>query len=386
MRKKILWASLAVIVILGVFYYYTSAGTEVETTEVMLGSIENTVVDTGYVQAVNQTDIFATQGGRVASLPVSVGQSVEEGQVIMVLENQDIKMSSTQLEVQLSQATAAISAAEASLKQSNLELADVQAQFNRSQELFSAGAISQVEFDATRSLLEKTQASIEAQSQSLRSAQEQVHNYQSLLNSSRKKESELQIRSPMKGILMQLPVHQENVVTYGTLLARVAPPGDLEVKVDILSDDLREVQIGQKARITAPVLGDEIIEGEVIKIYPQAEEKQSALGVIQRRVPTILKLAETGNLKPGFETRVTIITGGKENILVVPRESLITSAQGDKQIMVVSNNRVAIKTVTTGLYDSKNVEITEGLKDGEQIIKDGSIALKANSRVKVKKD
>lgn len=385
MRKKILWVGLGVIIILGLLYYYTSAGTEVETAEVSRGSIEHTVVDTGNVQAINQTDIFATQGGRVASLPVSVGQAVEEGQVIMVLENQDLKMSSTQLEVQLSQATAAVSAAEALLKQSNLDLIDVQAQYNRSQELYKAGAISQTEFEATGSLLEKTQAGIQAQEQSLKSAQEQVHNYQSLLNSSRQKENELQIESPMKGIIMQLPVHQEDVVTYGTLLVRVAPPGDLELRVDILSDDLGEVQIGQKARITAPVLGDQVIDGEVMKIYPQAEEKQSALGVIQRRVPTIIKLASTGNLKPGYETRVTIVTGGKENVLLVPREALITSAKGDKQVMVVSNNHIVLKTVTTGLYDSKNVEITEGLKEGEQIVKDGSVTLKANSRVKIKK-
>lgn len=385
MRKKILWAVLGVIIILGGLYYYTSAGTEVETAEVSRGGIEHTVVDTGYVQAVNQTDIFVTQGGRVASLLVSVGQNVEQGQVIMILDNQDLKMGTAQLQIQLSQANAAISAAEASLQQSNLDLADVQAQYNRSQELLKAGAISQTEFDAARLLLEKTQAGIEAQEQNLKSAQEQVRNYQSLLNSSRQKEGELQIKSPMKGIIMQLPVQQEDVVVYGTWLARVAPPGDLEVKVDILSDDLGEVQIGQKARITAPVLGDQVLEGEVIKIYPQAEEKQSALGVIQRRVPTILKLSNTGNLKPGYEARVTIVTGGKENVLLIPREALITSPKGDKQVMVVANNRIIFRSVNTGLYDSKNVEITEGLKEGEQVIKDGSVALKANSRVKINK-
>lgn len=384
MRKKILWAVLGVIIILGGFYYYTSAGTEVETADVNRGGIEHTVVDTGYVQAVNQTDIFVTQGGRVASLLVSVGQNVEQGQVIMILDNQDLKMGTAQLQIQLSQANAAISAAEASLQQSDLDLADVQAQYNRSQELLKAGAISQTEFDAVRLLLEKTQAGIEAQQQSLKSAQEQVRNYQSLLNSSRQKEGELQIKSPMKGIIMQLPVQQEDVVGYGTLLARVAPPGDLEVKVDILSDDLGEVQIGQKARITAPVLGDQVLEGEVTKIYPQAEEKQSALGVIQRRVPTILKLSNTGNLKPGYEARVTIVTGGKDNVLLIPREALITSAKGDKEVMVVANNRIVLKSVSTGLYDSKNVEITEGLKEGEQIVKDGSVVLKANSRVKTR--
>ncbi|MEQ8200006.1 MAG: efflux RND transporter periplasmic adaptor subunit [Syntrophomonadaceae bacterium] len=384
MRKKILWGLLGVALIAGIYYYYASAGTEVETVGVSRGDIKLAVVDTGYVQAFNQADIYAAQGGRVASLPVSVGQMVEKGQIIVVLDNKDLKMSSDQLQVQLSQAAAAVSAAEAALKQSNLDMVDVQAQYNRAQELFAAGAISQVEYDTAGSLLERTRAGIEAQEQNLRAAREQVGNCQSLLNSSRTKESELQVRSPISGMVMQLPVQQDEVVMYGSLLARVAPPGALEIKVDVLSDDLGEIKLGNRAEITAPVLGAEVLTGEVAKIYPQAEEKQSALGVVQRRVPIIIKLDNTGNLKPGYETRVSIITDRKENVLLVPREAVITSPDGGKQVMVVANNRAVVRKVSTGLYDTRSIEITGGLEAGEQIVKDGSTALKANARVKVK--
>ncbi len=384
MRKKILWGLLGVMLVAGVYYYFSSARTEVETTEVSRGDIKLAVVDTGYVQASSQADIYATQGGRVASLPVSVGQSVVKGQVIAVLDNKDLRMSSAQLQVQLSQANAAVSAAEAALRQSNMDQVQVQAQYDRSRELFNSGAISQVEYDNAQALLDKTQAGIAAQEQGLKAAREQVANYQSLLSSSRQKESELQVKSPISGIVMQLPVRQGEVVMYGSPLAKVAPPGALEIKVDILSDDLGQIQVGNKAEITAPVLGGEKLNGEVTQIYPQAEEKQSALGVVQRRVPAIIKLDDIGNLKPGYETRVSIITGGKENILLIPRESVITSPDGSKQVMAVVNNRVVIRKVSTGLYDTRSVEITEGLEAGEQIVRDGSTSLKANTKVKVK--
>jgi HlyD family secretion protein len=184
---------------------------------------------------------------------------------------------------------------------------------------------------------------------------------------------------------MQLPVEQEQVVVYGALLARVAMPNDLEIKVDLLSDDLGEIQIGQKAQITAPVLGNQVLNGEVIQIYPQAEEKQSALGVIQRRVPTIIRLDDTSNLKPGYETRVSIITASNENVLLVPREAVLSSTNGEKQVMAIVNNRVVMRTVTTGLFDNKNVEITAGLQEGQEIIKDASIGLQPNARVKALK-
>jgi HlyD family secretion protein len=171
---------------------------------------------------------------------------------------------------------------------------------------------------------------------------------------------------------------------YGALLAQVGSASALEIKVDLLSDDLGAVRLGQKAQITAPVLGDQVLSGEVAKIYPQAEEKQSALGVIQRRVPTIIKLASSANLKPGYETRVSIITASQQGILLVPREAVLTATNGQKQVMMIVNGRVRFQEVKTGLQDSKNVEILEGLKSGDLIVKDASVTLKANARVKAK--
>lgn len=385
MQKKTLGALAGIIIVAGIIYSYSTAGIEVETAEVIRGEIELAVVDTGYVQASNQADIYATQGGRVASLPVSVGQNVAKGQIIAVLDNKDLSMGSAQLQVQLSQAHAAVSAAEAALTQSNLDLVQTQAQYDRSRELFDSGAISQVEYDNAQALLDKTQAGIAAQEQGLKAAREQVANYQGLLNNSRQKESELQIKSPISGVVMQLPVRQGDVVMYGSPLAKVAPPGTLEIKVDILSDDLGQIKVGNKVEITAPVLEGEVLIGEVVQIYPQAEEKQSALGVVQRRVPAIIKLADIGNLKPGYETRVSIITGGKENILLIPREAVTTSPDGSRQVMVIVNDRAVVRKVSTGLFDARSVEITEGLEAGDQIVRDGGVSLKANARVKVQK-
>lgn len=384
MRKKIYWAILLAITLAGLGYYLGTAATVVETATVGQGGILHTVVDTGYVQSAQKMDIYATQAGRVISIPVKVGQSIEEGQVIMVLQNRDLSMSSNQVQIQLSQANAAAAAAEAAIEAGRLTLTDSEAKFKRAQELYKAGAISQVEYDAAKSQLEIDQASFAAQEKSLQSAREQVSNYQTLLASSSQKEKELQVRSPINGTLMQLPVKQEQVVAYGTLLAQIAQANDLEIKVDLLSDDLGEIKLGQKAQITAPVLGNTVLNGQVIQIYPQAEEKQSALGVIQRRVPTIIKLDDTGNLKPGYETRVSIITASNEQVLLVPREAIINTANGEKQVMVVVNGRVAFKAVKTGLMDSKNIEITEGLKAGDLIIKDASVTLKASTRVKAK--
>lgn len=384
MRKKIIWAIFGVITLAGLAYYYATSATQVDVVTVGKGDISRSVVDTGYVKAVNQSDVLSTQGGRVINLPVSVGQSVEKDQVLMVLENKDLAMSSEQLQIQMTQARTAVNTARTVLEQGAFLLTNGQTQFNRTEELYRAGAISQADYETARSQLDQTIASVEAQNQALQLSQEQVNTYQSLLNSAHQKEQELQIRSPIRGTVMTLPVQQGSTVINGTLLAQVALTNDLEIQVNLLSDDLKEIQVGQTAQITAPVLGDQTLSGKIAQIYPQAEEEQSALGIIQRRVPTIITLDSSSNLKPGYETRVSIITASKKEVVLIPQEAVLTAANGQLQVMLIMNGRVKFQEITTGLTDSKNIEIIGGLQPGDQIVKDARVNLKANDRVKAK--
>jgi len=183
-------------------------------------------------------------------------------------------------------------------------------------------------------------------------------------------------------VVLDLPVDEEQVVGPGALVASVAVPGRLEVRAEILSDDMGEVKVGQKAVITAPVLGQRTLAGEVKQIYPRAEEKRSALGVIQRRVPVIIALEDPANLKPGYEVTVAIETLKKEGVLVVPREAVRTNNEGGGEMMVVAGGRVRHRAVRTGIGDRENIEITGGLAAGDRVIRDGSLNLPENSRVK----
>ena len=130
------------------------------------------------------------------------------------------------------------------------------------------------------------------------------------------------------------------------------------------------------------MLGAKELYGEIREICPLAEEKQSALGVTQRRVPVIIKLADPANLKPGYEVKVAIETSTRQDVLVIPREAVRTLKDGGKEVKVVTDNRVKHRPVQTGIGDRENLEITEGLTADEVIIRDGNLDLKENTRVK----
>ncbi|NPV26088.1 MAG: efflux RND transporter periplasmic adaptor subunit [Firmicutes bacterium] len=362
----------------------TRGGPVVDTVKVQPGNISRTVEDVGYVQPATDYNFQATQSARVIRVPVETGQFVKQGQTLVVLENLDLAVQLADIRSQLLQAEATVSGTKAALERTELELKDAQENLARIEELFQAGAVTQAEFDKARLLVETYQRSLSEQQARLSSARSQITGYNQTLQQLATKEQQLVLKSPVDGIVLSLPVKPEQVLQPGALLASVAVPGQLEVKADILSDDLAEVKEGQKVNVTAPVLGQKVLVGEVKKIYPRAEEKQSALGVVQRRVPVIISLSESNQLKPGYEVRVAIEVLNWQNVLVVPREAVRTTKSGQKEVMVVVNKRVQHRPVQTGISDREHIEITAGLEAGMEIVKDGSLDLAEKTRIKPK--
>lgn len=382
-RKIMVYLGIAAVALAGIAAWWrTGSAEEVETVRVRQGSIVRAVVETGYVQAATSYDLHATQNGRVARVPVKIGQPVKKGETLVVLENLDLAMQIDGVRSQLSQAAIAAEGARAALERAQAELRDAKENLARIQELFEAEAATQVELDKARLQVEICEQSVKEQSSRLDSALAQEAGLRQSLEQLEAKERQLVVQSPVAGTVLSLPVKQEQVVNPGALLATVAVPDRLEVKADILSDDLGEVKVGQRATVIAPVLGGKTLVGKVTKIYPQAEEKTSALGVVQRRVPVIIALSDPANLKPGFEVRVAIETLSRQDVLVVPREAVRTMDDGRKEVMVVVGGQLRHRLVETGIADQINVEIVSGLKAGDEVVRDASLDLQENARVK----
>lgn len=382
-RKILVYLGVAVAAVAGTAAWLAAGGTEeVGTVQVQIGTIVRAVVDTGYVQAAANHDLYAAQSGRAVRVYVKVGQAVKKGDTLVVLENLDLAMQVEDTRSQLSQAVIAVGGARAAVDRAQAELRDAEENLARTQELFGAEAATQVELDKARLQVEVCGQSVKEHTSRLESALAQQAGLRQSLEQLEAKERQLVVRSPVSGTVLELPVKQDQVVAPGTLLATVAAVNQLEVKADILSDDLGEVKVGQSATVTAPVLGGKALEGRVTKIYPQAEEKTSALGVVQRRVPVIIALNDPANLKPGFEVRVAIETLTRQDVLVLPREAVRTTEDGRKEVMAVVDGQVRYRLVETGIADQLNVEIVSGLKAGDEIVRDGSLDLPENARVK----
>jgi HlyD family secretion protein len=381
-RKTWVYLALTVLVVAGIAAAAGArGGKEVETVRVKKGDIVREVVETGYVQAGESYDLHATQNARVAEVPVNVGQTVAQGRSLVVLENLDLAMQIDDVRSRLSQAAIAAGGARAGIGRAEAESRDAEDNLARVQELLEADAASQLEYDQARLRVEVCTESLKELSAQLDGIVAQEAGLRKTLAQLEAKERQLIIRSPLDGVMLDVPVKQEQVVGTGTLLAVVAAPDRLEIKADILSDDLGEVKTGQRAFVTAPVLGDKTLAGNVVKIYPRAEEKLSALGVIQRRVPVIIALDDADGLKPGYEVRVAIETLRREGVLILPRESVRTGEDGLRQVMAVVEGQVCYRLVETGISGRNDIEIAGGLKAGDMVVLDGNLDLAENAKI-----
>ncbi|MDD3894073.1 MAG: efflux RND transporter periplasmic adaptor subunit [Syntrophomonadaceae bacterium] len=356
----------------------------VEVLQVVQGNLVSAVEETGEVRACNSSDVYALQSGRIASVPVKVGQIVEQGQVLVTMESIDLQIEMENVRSQIAQSNSAANGVREVMVNTRYELDQAKIDLQRITALYKAGGASAAEYDNAKARVNAAQKLLAQQNTSLESYDAQIASAGSLMKQLAKKDNELSQVSPVSGMVLDLKVKSNQVVTLGTLLGAVGNPEFMEVKADIIEDDMRDIKAGQDVIITSSVLEQDFLKGQVKEIYPQAEETASTLGVVQRRVPVIISLENPGNLKPGYEVRVAIETMRQNNVMVLPAEAIRTLENGDKQVAVVENGRIRFSKIETGISGKYQVEVIKGLKVGDIVVRDASQNIADGQRVRIK--
>lgn len=383
--KKILFGTLFFGVIAATLWFVFLRSEEVETVRVSRGDLVRTVEEDGVVEVPGDRRMYATQLARVLDVPVEEGDSVLPGTVLVRMKNADLDVRIHETRTLLDQAIRDRQGASALVESTRLLLSDAARVAARRKRLYEAGAISLSEFEEAVLTLERLEKDLERHQSAVDSAAVLESGLKRTVLELQAKGAELVVKSPIKGIILELPPEKDRVLQPGDHVATVAPEARMEVVSDILSDAMGNVAVGQKVRVTAPVLGSQVLEGKVAKIYPQAFEKMSALGVVQRRVKVRIDLPYSPRLKPGFEVRVAIETERHPGVLLLPIESVRTTESGERFAMKIERNRIKSVPIRTGLADRRSVEILEGLHEGDEVVRDAGLDLDEGRRVRVQR-
>jgi len=279
---------------------------------------------------------------------------------------------------QLAEAKARVAAAEqlkheadAVVEHARADCEQTQRELSRAEKLIETGDVSRQDFERARNAALTCQQQIEAAKYRARAAASEVEVAKAALiaverTGQNDASATVFVRAPVDGRVLRVSEESERVVTAGAPLVELSNPS-LEVVIEVLSADAVKVKPG------SPVLidgwgGEQALEAHVRIVEPSAFTKISALGVEEQRVNVIADfIGRDTPLGDGYRVEARIIIWETNEALKAPLNAMFRSGQR-WNAFVVENGIAKRREIETGHRADFEVEVLDGLREGESVI------------------
>ena len=348
---KYIVAVLIVAVFAGtfVFLYKKSKPEEIRYQELTAQKqdIARTTVLTGKIIPRNEVNIKPQINGIIAEIYKEAGQTVQQGEVIARLTVIPDMNS--------------LSAAQSRVRLSEINLKQAQTNFDREKALFEKRLISAEEY-------EKVEQQFSQAREEYAAAQESLEVIRDGVSSKNATSSSTLIRSTITGLILDIPVKvgnsviQANTLNDGTTVATVANMSDLIFEGQIDETEVGSLYEGMPLTITIGALRDYTFDADLEYISPKAVENN---GANQFKVKAAVKVDTEHTIRSGYSANAQIELEKADSVLSVPESALEFVKNETYVYKKADDGTYAMTKITTGLSDGVNIEVKEGLADGD---------------------
>jgi HlyD family secretion protein len=442
--KKRVWLLISIVVVVTVVTVLAikkgnnSKSTKVATEFVELRKIVETVSANGKIQPAKDIKISPFISGEVVELYVKEGEFVEKGYKLARIDPEIYLRAYEKTEASLKTSQANQANSNARLSQSKAQFVKSELDFKRSKTLWDKKVISDSDFETAKSNYDVSKADVAAAKESYKSSQFQVSSARASLKEAKENLNRTTIYAPNDGTVSKLSVDVGERVTgastfsAGTEIMRIADLDILEVNVEVNENDIVRVNLLDTAIIEVDAYLNRDFKGLVTEIATSA----NTVGVSADQVtnfdvkikmlkPSYEDLIRTdaaisSPFRPGMSATVEIETETAVNIKTIAIQAVTTRADTsgrvktakekreqerlssekgvaksndkiEEYVFLLEDGKAKLIKVKTGIQDNKYIEVTEGLKDGDEVIvapyRSVSKTLKNNDDVeKVKKE
>jgi len=186
----------------------------------------------------------------------------------------------------------------------------------------------------------------------------------------------LHIHSPFDGIVMNIGAREGSRITPGTELYMIADLLKVWVQVDIYEDELPWVQIGDTAEMKLPAVPGKIFTGKVSYIYPYLEGKTRTNKVrIEFTNPDL-------TLKPDMFANITVRASRRVDAVVIPAEAVVRTGPREQVFVQREAGKFEPRDVKLGLSAEGEVQILDGIKEGEAVVTSSQFLIDSESKLK----
>lgn len=333
---------------------------------------ETTVRDlgqfSGSLKAISGYTIAPKVSGRLIRLLVNLGDRVNRGQLVAVLDDEVFQQ-------QLEQAWASLAVAEAQVNQTQVALRAAEADWNSMKALFAKGYATQSEMDRSDTEKAAAQAKYEIAQADAQKARSQVRTAEIQL-------SYTQIKAEFNGG-GNTRVVGERFADEGNLLAANAPIltlvdySSVTAQIDVIERDYAKIRIGQAVQVKTDAYPNRSFSGRLARLAPILQDASR-----QARVEIDIPNPQ-GLLKPGMFVRVETEYARHDGVPAVPRSAVVQRA-GKKGVFLADEETLTVSFVpiTTGITDGDWTEVVEPALSGKVVIL-GQDQLQEGSKIKL---
>jgi len=394
LRRKILIISVILIVAFLLIYGFLPKTQEVDIAVVKRGSLQITIEEEGRTRLKDRYTLSAPTAGYLRRIQLRVGDPVQKGQVVAVLE----PLQSQALDPR-SRATAhaAVASAEASWKAAmerervaKADAAYLEQRLERLKALYNKGSIAKDQFDQIHAETQKAESlllSVGAEVSLARSELERAKITLRNFSSVRESGNIVEVKSPVNGGLFRIYRESEGAVNVGEPLMDLGNSRDLEVRVEVLSSDAVKIQKGTDV-LFKRWGKDEPLKGKVRLVEPAGFTKISSLGVEEQRVLVIADITsppeQWSMLGDGFRMEAHFVIWQGQNVLQIPSSALFRTGN-QWSVFVVENGKARKRLVEIGQRNGLAAEILSGLKENERVLAYPDDSISEGTKVKQRK-
>ena len=356
-NRLILFTAVGILVVVIVAGLILKSYSQTEESEVIplvrstvvknMGS-EQSYTYSGVVKGRHENLLAFQVGGKVIGRYVDLGSAVKPGEVIMQIDPQDI-----QKEVDSSEAQVSAAESQYRLAKDNLD---------RYEKLYEGKVISKADYDSIKNAADASAASY-------RQAQAQYEGSSNKLNYCR-------LYSDNSGVVASVNAEIGQIIGAGQTVATLVPDGEKEIEINIPENRLEEICSAQQIKVSFWALPDVVLDGQLREVSPMAD---SATHTYKMRVSL---LDAPPQLKLGMTAAVTVVNQREKAAVFLPLAAVYQT--GDTPSVWVVNEGVAnLRLVKIGTFGDNQVQVMEGLNEGDIVVTAGVHKLKEGQKVRL---
>lgn len=287
----------------------------VEAVQARYGSLPLSERLSGTVIANNQVSLYPEISGKISAVHVENGDSVQEGDPIVSLQD-------NQYQEQVQQAKAALRISEARLKQAKARYKELEAKYKRTKQLSERELSSELEMETLEAQMSSAEADVELAQAELAQAQSNLEEQKDML-------SKTVIRAPISGSVGQRNAEVGMQVSTSTQLFTIGDLNNLRIEVVLTENMLNDIKVGQTAKIYAGTNNSKVVEAELTRISP-------FLNNVTRSTEGEIDVKNNDRLRPGMFVAVDILYGESQQTTLVPTSAIYTDPNSGKEGVFVA--------------------------------------------------